>query len=121
MAKNRKYANGRKLSLVASHPATPVSGDPCRVGKMAGVALTTERADGTTSIDFEGVYNINVDDDAGTGIAVGDLLYYQDGATGSPATNVNNNATTPEASFGFALGTLGANATGVIPVKLSTF
>jgi predicted RecA/RadA family phage recombinase len=118
MAKNRKFANGRKLSVICSHPTTPVSGDPVRVGKLAGVALIDEEADGTTTVDFEGVYEINVDDDAATGIAPGDTLYYQDAATGSPATNVNNNATTPEAIFGTALGTLSANATGKINVRL---
>lgn len=118
MALNKRHDDG-PLSLTATHPTTPTSGAPCRVGKMAGVALTDERSDGKTTIEFEGVFDLNVDDDAGTGIAIGDELYYQDTATGSPATSVNNNSTTPEAFFGYALGTLGTNATGTIPVKLA--
>lgn len=118
MATNRRKANGRKLSVVASNPTTPVSGDPIRVGQLGGIATTDERADGTVSADFGGVYDVNVDDDAGTGIAPGDKLYYQDATTGSPATHVNNNATTPEAFFGYALETLAANATGVIEVLI---
>lgn len=126
MAKNRRSSSGRKLNVVCSDPATPASGDPVRFGRLAGVALTAERADGTTSVDFEGVYDVPVDDDTGAGVAPGDTLYYQDTATGSPTTHVNNNATTPEAIFGTALGTpalpttgtLSANATGTMRVRL---
>lgn len=118
MATNRRRANGRHLSVVASDPATPASGDPIRVGQIGGIATTDERADGTVSADFNGVYLVNVDDDAATGIAPGAKLYYQDAATGSPATHVNNNSTTPEAFFGYALGTLATNATGEIEVLI---
>jgi predicted RecA/RadA family phage recombinase len=118
MTKAEKFQKGDYLSLAVTHPATPASGDPVRLNKTPGVAMTAERADGTTSVALAGVFNLNVDDDAATGIAPGDRIYYQDTGTGSPATSLNNNATTPEAVFGIALGTLSANATGVIPVRI---
>jgi uncharacterized protein DUF2190 len=120
MGKNERFRPGDKLSVVCTHPTTPASGDPVRLKTLGGVAQTNERADGTTSVDFAAgaVYELMVDDDTGAGITPGDVLYYQDGATGTPATNINNNATTPEAVFGVAMGTLGANATGLMNVRL---
>lgn len=109
------------LSVVVTNPTTPVSGSPVRFGGMTGIALTDEGDGGnaaaeTTVFFGDCVVTLNVDDDAGTGIAVGDSLYYQDTATGSPATNVNNNSTTPEAFFGIALGAVGTNGTAEIDV-----
>lgn len=118
MATNEKYKPGVDLSWTCTHPTLPVSGGPVRIGRVCGVALTAERADGTTSVAIEGVFTLNVDDDLGTGIVPGDLLYYHDTQTGSPLTSVNNNATGLNALFGIARGTLGANATGSIEVLL---
>jgi predicted RecA/RadA family phage recombinase len=117
----RKLDDWPGISVVVTHPTTPASGDPVRYGSLTGVALTDEGDGGNgateTTVDFgAGVWDINVDDDAGTGIAVGAKLYYQDTGTGSPATSVNNNSTTPEGVFGIALEALGANATGTIRV-----
>src|SRR5687767_3874251 len=117
MAENEVYRPGEQLAFIVTHPATPTKGAPVRIGKMTGIALLNEGEGGVeaatyTVVDISNsVHDINVDDDAGTGIAVGDALYYQDTGTGSPATNINNNSTTPEAFFGYALETLGANAT----------
>lgn len=109
--------------VVCSHPATPNSGDPVRVGSLAGVALTDEGDGGNvateTTVDFRNqVWSLNVDDNGGGGIALGDILYYHDAQTGTPATSVNNSAASADAVFGIAFGTLGANATGTIDVLL---
>ena len=109
------------LSVVCSHPATPSSGDPVRLGNLTGIALTDEGDGGNaateTTVYFgDCVVEVSVDDDAGTGIAVGDIIYYQDTATGSPATNLNNNSTTPEGRFGIALEAVAANGTATIEV-----
>lgn len=122
MADNKVFEAGDHIALVVTDPAAPASGDPVRIGKLTGVAVLDEGDGGVgateTVVDLSNaVWNLNVDDDAATGIAVGDALYYQDVATGSPATHINNNSTTPEAFFGYALEVLGTNATGVIRVK----
>lgn len=115
MAKNRHFANGRKLDLAATDPATPASGDPVVVGQLPGVSLTAERADGTTSIDTQGVYDLSVkgiDGGGNSAVAVGDIIYYVTGDTpklSKKATGVR---------FGIALGTVNSAATATIPVRL---
>lgn len=104
-------------SVVVTNPTTPVSGSPVRWGTLTGIALIDESADitGETSVNF-GPFEarLSVDDNGGSGIAVGDLLYYNDTATGSPATNINN--TSSGYFFGFALEAVGSNATTTIRV-----
>ena len=116
MAKTRVRIDGRYLSQAATQPATPASGDPVLVGQIPGVALTAERADGTTSIDTAGVYNLTVkgetNADAGSAVAIGDLIFYD--AADTPVLNKD----TTGVRFGYALATLGSGVTGVIPVKV---
>jgi hypothetical protein len=104
-------------SVVVTNPATPASGDPVRWGYLTGIALIDESTDITneTSVNF-GPFEARllVDDNVGTGIAVNDLLYYNDTATGSPATNINNTST--GYFFGFAAEAVSANATTTIRV-----
>lgn len=79
MAKNAVYVEGDELSVVVTDPATPKSGDPVIYGQRPGVAMTDERADGTTTVDFDGVYNLSVKGVDGSGnsaVAEGDILYY---------------------------------------------
>ena len=82
MATNRIKENGRKLSLVCTHPASPSSGDPVRIGNLIGVALTDERTAGDTTVDLgQAVYDLSVkgeDDDGNSAVAIGDKLYYVD-------------------------------------------
>lgn len=82
MATNAVHNEGRKLSVTCSHPTTPSSGQPVRVGQSVGVAVTDERTDGTTTVDFgDGVYDLSVKgvNDAGnSAVAVGDQLFYVD-------------------------------------------
>jgi predicted RecA/RadA family phage recombinase len=120
MATNLVQDYGEILgNIAATQPATPTSGDPVRYGVLTGVALTDE-ADGgndTGKITMDGGYRIwdlLVDDDEGTGIAVGDAIFFNDTPSGSPATNLNNSTT--GYFFGIALEALSANATDTINV-----
>jgi predicted RecA/RadA family phage recombinase len=115
MAKNRVHAVGNHLSLAATDPTTPASGDPVVVGQLPGVALTDERADGTTSIQTNGVFNLSVKGIDGSGnhaVAVGDIIYYVSGDT--PKLSVKNTGV----RFGYALATVGSGSTATIAVKI---
>lgn len=87
MATNRVYADPRHLSITATHPTTPLSGQPLRVGDLTGVALTDERADGTVSADIgPAVYKLPVkgaNDGGNTAVVAGDALYYVDADIGA--------------------------------------
>jgi predicted RecA/RadA family phage recombinase len=111
------------LSVVISNPATPSSGDPCRFGKLTGVALIDEGdsiALETTLDIAEKVWDLSVDDNLGGTIAVGDPIYYHDSQTGTPATSLNNDPTGAQAFFGIALDTVAADATTTIRVLHSS-
>lgn len=115
MAKNRVHAVGNHLSLAATDPATPASGDPLIVGQLPGVALTDERADGTTSIQTNGVFNLSVkgiDGGGNSAVAVGDIIYYVSADTpklSKKATGVR---------FGYACAVVNSAATTTIAVKI---
>lgn len=116
MAKNIIFDDGDQLSVVVTHPATPKSGDPVRYGEIAGVALTDERADGTTTVKFDGVAEISVKGiNAGGNVAVaaGDKLYYTDADT----PPVSKKAT--GVYIGTALAAVTSGATATIRVKLA--
>jgi hypothetical protein len=87
MSRNRLYATGQHISVVCSHPATPLAGQPVRVGPLVGVAESNERTDGTTTVDFgPAVYSLSVKGVADAGnsaVAVGDQLYYVDTDVGT--------------------------------------
>ena len=115
MAKNRVFTAGQYLSLVATSPTTPLSGDPVLVGQLPGVATSAERADGTTPIDLgPAVYTLPVTS-VSTGIAVGDRIY---AVAGSPVVLNNVNTGVP---FGFALGAVSTGQTANINVKIQRF
>ena len=121
MATNEIKKPGWQLSVAATHPATPTSGGPVRYLTLPGVALTDEGAGGNaateTTVDFgPGIWDLSVDDDLGTGIAVGDALYYHDTGTGTPATSVNNRPGSSQCFYGYAMETVTANATSTINV-----
>lgn len=115
MATNRRFAAGDALSVVATHPAAPVSGDPVRVGQLPGVALTDERADGTTSVQFNGVFDLPVRGVQGAGnvaVAAGDKLFYTDADT--PVLSKKDTGV----FFGYALQAVASGATATILVKV---
>jgi predicted RecA/RadA family phage recombinase len=102
------------LSVVCSAPATPAAGDPVRVGKMTGVALTAESAGGNasgyTSVDFSAqVVSVSVKDQVNSsGISAGDLLNYSD--TDAQVSN----RVSAEAVWGYALESVGKGLTATI-------
>lgn len=116
MAKNRAYEHGNQISgIAATDPATPASGDPVLVGQMPGVSLTAEKADGTTTVQTDGVFNLSVkgiDGGGNSAVAAGDIIYYVTADT--PKLSKKNTGV----RFGYALGTVGTGATATIPVKL---
>lgn len=120
-ATNIIFEPGYQQSVVCDSPATPISGDPVRVGKLTGIALTDEGAGGNgatqTSVDFGPmVVDVVVDDNEGTGIAVGDPVYFHDAGTGTGAVHLNNSPTSADAFFGIAQEVVLANATTLIQV-----
>lgn len=124
MAPNQIFEHGRHLSLVASHPTTPASGKPLRVGQMTGVAAVNESAGGNasgfTSIDFgPAVYDLSVKgvDDAGNvAVAVGDQLFYVDSDIGSGTGFLSKKLS--GYFYGFALEAVDSGATDTIRVLL---
>jgi predicted RecA/RadA family phage recombinase len=120
-ATNEINKPGWGITLVITHPAAPNSGDPVRFGELTGVAMLDEGDGGAGSTETvtylgPGIYDLSVDDNEGTGIAVGDSIYYHDTQTGTPATSLNNTATSMDAFFGIALEIVGTNATTTINV-----
>lgn len=110
---------GKYINAAASHPAAPASGDPVRVGTIAGVAVTDEGAGGNaateTTIATEGVFNLSVKGVDGAGdsaVAPGDKIYYTDADT--PVLNKKSTGYL----FGKALGSVAGGATATIPVLL---
>ncbi len=117
MATNRIRKPGYKLDVAATQPSTPTSGDPVRYGNLTGVALTDEDSDGVSTIDTgPAVWDLYVDDTSGSGIAVGDAVFFDDTPTGSPSTNLNDDQTNGY-FFGIALEAVGSNATTLIQVQ----
>jgi predicted RecA/RadA family phage recombinase len=115
MAKNMEFGDGTKLSVVCSDPATPKSGDPVLVGQIPAVAVTNERADGTTSVDTEGVWNLSVKGVDGSGnaaVAAGDIIYY----VAADTPKLSKKAT--GVRFGYALDAITSGSTATIRVKL---
>jgi len=121
MATNLVQNDGEILAnIAASAPATPTSGSPVRYGALTGIALTDEGEGGNDSgkITMDGGYRIwdlVVHDSAGGGIAVGDAIFFDDTATGSPTTNLNTDSANGY-FFGFALEAISAGNQDTINV-----
>lgn len=117
MAKNMVFERGTKFSAVCSLPAAPKSGDPVLIGQIPAVAVTDERADGTTSVDTEGVWNLAVEGkdaaNANIAVAAGDILYYDTANT----VKLNKDGTNG-VRYGYALAAITSGATATIRVKL---
>lgn len=117
MAKNVIHEIGDQLDVVVDHPASPKSGDLCRVGSKIGVALTDERADtGLTTVKFNGTVKVPVKGINGGGnsaVALNDQIYYVDADT--PNASKKNSGTLA----GQAMQTVGSGATATIIVRLN--
>jgi predicted RecA/RadA family phage recombinase len=110
---------GKTINAAATDPAAPASGDPVRVGEIAGVAVTAEgeggNATGETTIATRGVFDLSVKGVDGVGdsaVAAGDKIYYVD--ADDPKLSKKDTGRL----FGKALGAVTAGATATIPVLL---
>lgn len=112
MATNRENVNGRQISATPTDGGA-LSGDPCLLGNIPGVALI-DAVSGVTTIDTEGVYNLSVHSIDGA-IAAGDIVYYVPGNTPKLSDDVDGASVK---RFGYALAAVGNGATATIPVKL---
>lgn len=115
MATNIVFEEGNQLSLACTDPTTPASGDPVLIGQIPAVALTAERADGTTTVKTNGTATLSVKGIDGSGnsaVAVGDLLYYVTADT----PKISKKST--GVRFGYALATVGSSSTASIEVKI---
>jgi len=73
-------------SATVTHPTTPLSGQPCRIGLETGMALTDEGGGGNTSTQttvdtgpFRALLSVKgVNDSGNSAVAVGDALFYVD-------------------------------------------
>ncbi len=112
MATNIKYEPGWSLNLTCTTPGKPNSGDPVRIGNLTGIALTDEDATGKTVV-YTGpfVAEFSVKDNGGTGIDVGDTIWYHD-----DATPVLDNVSTGGYYYGIALEAISAEQTATIQV-----
>ena len=119
MATNRIHEDGRNLSVICSHPASPSSGNPVRFGNMTGVASTDERTDGDTSVDFgPAVYDLSVkaeNDSGNNAVVVGDMLFYVDADVGDGTGYLNKKVS--GYFFGFAQEAITSGTTSTINVK----
>lgn len=115
MAKNHLNDPGTQLSVVATDPASPASGDPILVGQLPAVAMTAKRSDNTTTVITDGVHTLSVkaiDGGGNSAVAAGDLIYYVTADTpklSKKATGVR---------FGYALDAITSGSTATIRVKL---
>jgi len=115
MATNEVYEHGRRLAVACTDPATPASGDPCRVGQITGVALVAEGSDGITTMTTEGVYLLSVKGvNAGGNVAIaaGDVVFYVDADTPKLSAKIAG------VRFGYALAAVGSGLTATIPVRV---
>lgn len=120
MAKNRRFPYGRNIPIAATHPASPKSGQPVRLGHLVGVAEINELADGSITADFgPAVYELSVrgvNTSGNSAVAVGDALYYVDADVGDGSGFLSKKDTGRFA--GTALATVASGTTSKISVMI---
>jgi hypothetical protein len=92
-----------------------LSGQPCAVGALTGVAVTDRDTTGFATVDFSGAYTLTVNAVNAGGnlaIAVGDPIYFVSGDT------IKLSGKVAGLLFGFALDALASGTSGAIRVKL---
>jgi len=117
MATNVIFEDANTLDVICTHPSSPTSGSPVRVGDICGLALTDKRTTSNkTSVKFNGVVAVSVKGIDGSGnsaVAVGDSIYYVDADT--PVLSKK----TAGKLYGFALEAVTSGSTATIRVKLA--
>lgn len=115
MATNKVFERGVALRLPVG--STILSGQPCIVGNILGVAATDYSAtDTAASVDREGVYNLTVNavNDAGNvAVAAGDAIYY----VGTDAIVLSKKKS--GRFFGYAMDAVTSGSNAVIRVILA--
>lgn len=111
MATNRRLSHGKHFTLPV--PEGTLSNDPVRVGRFCGVAQTDRAADGTSTVWFDGSYDVTVD---GAVTGVGELVYI----TTADGT-LSGSAGAGKAAWGTSLGVKGAGLAvlEVIPLGIA--
>lgn len=115
MATNIVYEEGDRFAVACTHPTTPASGGPVRLGELPGVAVTAEDSAGNTTVAFKCVATLSVKGVDGSGnaaVAAGDVLYYVDADT--PVLSKK----TAGHRYGYALEAVTSGATATIKVKI---
>lgn len=110
---------GWEKSVQCSHPGTPTSGQPVRLGSLTGIALVDEsdggNASGYTSVDFgPGEWDLSVvgaDDAGSSAVAVGEPLYYVD------ADHPRLSKKASGRFFGVAMETVNSGGTATVKVQ----
>ena len=112
MATNRTYAmEDLTLPSIVPLPTTVLSGGPCVVGKIPCVAAM-DAASGVVVPYIKGVFTLSIKDTAGGGIALGDILYFDN--TTTPKVNNTNTGV----RYGYALAAVGSGLTASVDVLL---
>lgn len=107
---------GKQIAIAVTHPVSPASGAPVRIGDRCGVAMSVKDANGLTAVLLEGVCTISVkgvDGGGNSAVVAGDTLYYVD-ADNPPVSKKNTGK-----KFGTALAGVNAGATAAIDVLLA--
>lgn len=113
---NLVMKEGRYLSVAATNPTTPLTGQPLRLGVLTGVAQIDEGTDvaNETTADFgQFVADVSVkgiNDSGNSAVAIGDLIYYVDADTPKLSKKASGYL------FGIALETVGSGSTDTINV-----
>lgn len=113
MAKNIIFEDVVQLRCVVDSPASPVSGDVCRVGDRVGIAETDKGADGKTTVKFRCAADVSVKGVNGSGnsaVAVNDVVYFVDADT----PHLSKKATGTRAGLAQAIVGSGATATVLV-------
>jgi hypothetical protein len=118
VAGNRVRERGRQLYLVPTDGGV-LSGDPCIIGQLPGVALQNKDVAGGVSVDTLGDYNLAVKGvglaAANVAVAAGDILYYVPGNTPKLCKSSDG---TGAVRYGYALGVVLSGATSTIEVRV---
>ncbi|GAH15946.1 unnamed protein product [marine sediment metagenome] len=113
MAKNLVYRRVRGLK--ATVPSGALSGDPVVVGSLPGVCIDDADANDEATVDFDGVYALDVegvDDGGNAAIGAGEPVYFTIGDT--PKINAKESGT----FFGYLApdSSVGSGATAAVNV-----
>jgi len=109
---------GEVLDVAVTHPTTPTSGIPVRMGTLPGAATAAEDSAGNTRVQRRGVVDVSVkgiDDTGNSAVAVFDPIYYVDADTPVLSKKASGKL------YGYALEIVASGATTTVNVLLAEF